>query len=53
VTPTYIALDIFDLALAALLILLNGALSVWLRLGLARQFLIAAARMCVQLGLMG
>ena len=49
----YIALDWFDLGLAALLIVLNGALSVWLRLGLERQFLIAATRMCVQLGLMG
>ena len=52
-TPGYITLDTFDLALAALLVALNGALSVWLRLGLARQFLVAALRMCVQLGLMG
>ena len=52
-TPGYIALDTSDLALAALLVALNGALSVWLRLGLARQFLVAALRMCVQLGLMG
>ena len=52
-TPGYIALDTSDLALAALLVALNGALSVWLRLGLARPFLVAARRMCVQLGLMG
>jgi putative ABC transport system permease protein len=52
-TTSYITLDTFDLALAALLVALNGALSIWLRLGLAREFLIAALRMCVQLGLMG
>ena len=49
----FISLDLSDLALAALLVALNAALSIWLRLALARQFLIAAARMCVQLGLMG
>ena len=52
-TATYITLDFFDLALAALLLLLNGAMSIWLRLAMERQLLIAAARMCVQLGLMG
>ena len=52
-TATYIALDYLDLALAALLLVANGGLSIWLRLALERQFLIAAARMCVQLGLMG
>ncbi len=52
-TATYIVLDWTDLALAATLILLNGALSIHLRLGVERQFLIAALRMCVQLGLMG
>lgn len=52
-TATYIALDWIDLSLAALLVLLNGALSIRLGLKLERQFLIAAARMCVQLGLMG
>jgi putative ABC transport system permease protein len=52
-TATYITLDWTDLGLAAVLILLNGALSIWLGLRLERQFLIAAARMCVQLGLMG
>ncbi|MFQ5775602.1 MAG: iron export ABC transporter permease subunit FetB [Kiloniellaceae bacterium] len=52
-TASYIALDLSDLALAALLVLLNGALSLWLRLALARQFLLAAARMCVQLALVG
>ncbi|MCH6588044.1 MAG: iron export ABC transporter permease subunit FetB [Proteobacteria bacterium] len=52
-TATYITLDYLDLGLAALLLVLNGALSIWLRLELERQFLIAALRMCVQLGLMG
>ena len=52
-TASYLALSWLDLAIAASLILLNGALSVWLNLKLERQFLIAAVRMCVQLGLMG
>ena len=52
-TASYITLDWTDLVLAAVLVLLNGALSIWLRLRLERQFLIAALRMCVQLGLMG
>ena len=52
-TATYISLDLIDLALAAVLLVLNGALSIWLRLALERQLFIAAGRMCVQLGLMG
>jgi putative ABC transport system permease protein len=48
-----IALDYWDLALAALLLLVNAGLSIWLQLGLARDTLIAAGRMAVQLGLMG
>ncbi|UCH76098.1 MAG: iron export ABC transporter permease subunit FetB [Rhodospirillales bacterium] len=48
-----IALDYLDLALAATLLLVNAGLSIWLQLGLARDTLIAAARMVVQLGLMG
>ena len=52
-TASSITLSWFDLALASLLVALNGALSIWLRLSMERQFLIAAARMCVQLGLMG
>jgi len=50
---TLIPLDLVDLALAATLILLNAALSIWLRLGLARQILIAALRMGIQLWLLG
>ena len=50
---SYITLDIFDLAVAALLVLLNGALSLTLQLGLERQLLIATLRMIVQLALVG
>ena len=49
----YIALGWGDLALAALFLLANAALSIWLRLGLARQLLVAGARMVVQLLLVG
>ncbi|MEO6926802.1 MAG: iron export ABC transporter permease subunit FetB [Rhodanobacter sp.] len=49
----YINLDDWQLALAAVLILLNVAISVWLRLGLARSLLIASVRMVVQLLLVG
>lgn len=49
----FIALDYTDLALAALLVLVNAALSLWLGLGLERRLLIAAARMAVQLTLVG
>ena len=42
-----------DLALAATLVLFNGALSIVLRLGLERQLLIASVRMIVQLTLVG
>jgi putative ABC transport system permease protein len=49
----YIELRYLDLAIPALLILLNGGLSLWLRLGLERQLLISAFRMVVQLILVG
>lgn len=49
----YIELDYADLALPALLIVMNGALSLWLRLGLERQLLVSALRMIVQLLLVG
>ena len=52
-TAPYIALDWVDLVLASSLVVLNGVLSIWLNLRIERQFLIAAVRMCVQLGLMG
>ena len=50
---SYIALDAIDLAIAAILIVINGALSLALQLQLARQLAIAAVRMIVQLLLIG
>lgn len=50
---SYLALDYTDLAVAALLVLINGGLSVLLQLGLERQLLIATLRMLVQLSLVG
>lgn len=50
---SFIALDYADLAIAALLVVLNGALSIALQLGLERQFLIATVRMVIQLLLVG
>lgn len=49
----YIALDWLDLAFAGLFLMLNAGLSIWLRLGMARQLLVAGARMVVQLLLVG
>jgi putative ABC transport system permease protein len=48
-----IPVEVGDLALAATLILINGGLSIALRLGLERQLAIATARMIVQLALVG
>ncbi len=50
---TPILLQPRDIAVAALLIVLDGALSVALRFGIHRQLFIAAARMVVQLVLIG
>ncbi len=49
----YIALSWLDLALAALFLMLNAALSLALRLGLERQLLFNAVRMVVQLLMLG
>lgn len=48
-----IELTVGALALAACLLLLNGALSVWLRLGLEKRLLVATVRATVQLTLLG
>jgi putative ABC transport system permease protein len=48
-----ILLTPFDLAIASVLIVLDGVLSLLLRLGLHRQLAIAAVRMVVQLVLIG
>jgi putative ABC transport system permease protein len=50
---SYITLTYADLALASIFLFLNGALSIWLQLGLERQLLIAATRMIVQLLMVG
>jgi len=50
---TAISLGYADLALASLLLWLNGGLSLWLGLGLERRMLIAGVRMVVQLLLVG
>jgi putative ABC transport system permease protein len=49
----YISLNTFDLAIASVLVVLNGILSFSLGLGLERQLLIATIRMIVQLALVG
>jgi UDP-glucose/iron transport system permease protein len=50
---TVITLDYQDVALAALLLLIDAGLSLYLRLGLERRLAIAATRMVVQLLLVG
>lgn len=50
---TYAPVDLFDLGLAATLVVINGALSLALQLGLFRQLVIATMRMVVQLTLVG
>jgi putative ABC transport system permease protein len=50
---TYVSLSLWDLALTSLLIFIDAGLSILLRLGVHRSFLIAALRMVVQLSLMG
>lgn len=49
----YVSLTYFDLLLASSFLILNGALSIWLKLGLERKLAIAAVRMIVQLLLVG
>ncbi|MEO8837945.1 MAG: iron export ABC transporter permease subunit FetB [Herbaspirillum sp.] len=49
----YINLSDWQLGFAAVLILVNIAISIWLRLGLAKSLLIASVRMTVQLLLVG
>ena len=49
----YVALSLFDLGMAALLILINGGLSVALGLGLERTLAINTLRMVVQLAAIG
>lgn len=51
--PAYIPLGGVQLALAAALIIINIGISIWLRLGLERNLLVASVRMVVQLLLVG
>lgn len=46
---SYIPLHFTDLALAAILLIANGAVSFWFRLGLERSIAISAVRMVLQL----
>lgn len=48
-----ILLSTFDLALAAMLVLMLAGLSLWLQLGVTRQLLVAGLRTTVQLMLIG
>ena len=50
---SFLSLSPLDVAIAALLLVLNALLSLMLRLGLVKQMLIAAIRMVVQLLLLG
>ena len=50
---TYLELSLWQVAIAAALILINAGVSLWLRLGLERRLLVAAARTVVQLLLIG
>jgi putative ABC transport system permease protein len=52
-SPSYLELSYGQVAIAASLILLNGALSLWLRLGLERSLIVASLRMTVQLLIVG
>jgi len=48
-----ISLDYWDLLVASLLLLANGAISIWFRLKIEKTLLINALRMLVQLSLIG
>jgi len=50
---SFLALSYSDIAIAALLVAVNAGLSITLQLGMAKFLLIAAARMVVQLTLVG
>jgi putative ABC transport system permease protein len=52
-TPSYLIISNFQLVGAALLMLINGALSLLLRLGIEQQLLVGSLRMTVQLLLIG
>ena len=49
----YLTLSYWDLVIASIFLVINGALSVWLDLRLEKQLLVASLRMIVQLLLIG
>ncbi len=49
----FISLSIWDVAAVSVFVLLNGALSLWLSLGIERQLLVASLRMVAQLAAVG
>ena len=49
----FISLSPIDVGISALLLIINALLSIALRLGLAKQMIIAATRMVIQLLLVG
>ncbi len=49
----FVDLSVWDVAAVSGFVLVNGLLSVWLSLGIARQLLVAAVRMVVQLAAVG
>lgn len=48
---TYLPIDLLHLSFAALLLIANGVISIWFRLGLERTLAISSLRMLVQLAL--
>ncbi len=50
---TYVPIELSGLALASVLLILSGAISLWYRLGLERSIAVAAVRMVVQLAVIG
>jgi putative ABC transport system permease protein len=50
---TYISLSVWDVVAVSVFVLINGALSIWLSLGIERQLLVATVRMVIQLSAVG
>ena len=50
---SFVDLTVWDVAAVSAFVLLNGALSLWLSLGIERQLLVAAVRMVIQLSAVG
>ena len=50
---SYIELSYWDLALASIFLLINGAVSIIFKLGIERTLILSGFRMVVQLGAIG